>query len=428
MTALRPARITFDDDGAAHAPDFGDRYHPRIGAAAQAQHVFLAGNHLPARWAGTPGFTILETGFGLGHNFLATWDAWRRDPARGERLHFISIEAHPPTRKDLQRGHVGSPWPDLAATLHEAWPPLTPGLHALTFEGGRVRLLLALGDVQAMQRQIDASVDAYFLDGFAPDRNPAMWDRHLLQALARKARPGATAATWSVAREVHRRPARRGLRGRARPRGRRQARGHARTLGAALVGPAGAANGRRRPPGGRDRRRSGGRLGGARTGTVRLAGHGRRPPRAAGTGGLRQPGRPVPRHGACRRRRACALQPRGGTDRGAHDARLDRCRPSPRRRRRPAAPGRARRAHRGPEGTVERDRPGRRLRAVARRAAGRRARRTATGSARLVLCPGRLGRPRRAGGASAAHPGRGLPRGRRSRRTAARRRDLDPAR
>jgi tRNA 5-methylaminomethyl-2-thiouridine biosynthesis bifunctional protein len=44
---------------------------------------------LPQRWAGRRHFVILETGFGLGHNFLATWAAWRDDPQRCEDLWFV---------------------------------------------------------------------------------------------------------------------------------------------------------------------------------------------------------------------------------------------------------------------------------------------------------------------------------------------------
>src|SRR6185436_10644778 len=73
---LQPARIDFTDAAAPRAIDYGDVYHPRAGAFAQARHVFLAGNGLPRRWAGRAHFVILETGFGLGHNFLATWAAW----------------------------------------------------------------------------------------------------------------------------------------------------------------------------------------------------------------------------------------------------------------------------------------------------------------------------------------------------------------
>lgn len=202
---ITPARIDFGAGAGEppRAPEFDDLYHPWVGAAAQAQHVFLLGNGLPARWAARRCFTILETGFGLGNNFLATWDAWRRDPARCERLFFVSVERHPPTRDDLVRAHAASPWPALATALLRAWPPLVPNLHPIDFDDGRVHLLLALGDVASLLPALHLSADAFFLDGFAPARNPAMWQPRLVKALGRKAAPGATAATWSVARELH---------------------------------------------------------------------------------------------------------------------------------------------------------------------------------------------------------------------------------
>ncbi|MDP1650738.1 MAG: FAD-dependent 5-carboxymethylaminomethyl-2-thiouridine(34) oxidoreductase MnmC [Rubrivivax sp.] len=202
---ITPARIDFgaSADEPPRSPDFDDLYHPRVGAAAQARHVFLQGNGLPGRWAARRCFTILETGFGLGNNFLATWDAWRHDPARCERLFFVSVERHPPTRDDLARAHAASPWPALATALLRAWPPLVANLHPIDFDDGRVHLLLALGDVASLLPALHLSADAFFLDGFAPARNPAMWQPRLVKALGRKAAPGATAATWSVARELH---------------------------------------------------------------------------------------------------------------------------------------------------------------------------------------------------------------------------------
>jgi tRNA 5-methylaminomethyl-2-thiouridine biosynthesis bifunctional protein len=198
---IAPARIVFGD-GPPSAPDFGDVYHPRAGALEQARHVFLGGNGLPQRWQGRARFVVLETGFGLGHNFLATWAAWRDDPQRCERLWFVSIDKHPPTRDDLARALAASPLPDLARALVAAWPPLTPDLHTLAFDDGRVMLRLAFGDVAAWLPQLVLDADAFYLDGFAPDRNPAMWDAALLKQLAGRAAAGATAATWSVAREV----------------------------------------------------------------------------------------------------------------------------------------------------------------------------------------------------------------------------------
>jgi tRNA 5-methylaminomethyl-2-thiouridine biosynthesis bifunctional protein len=181
---------------------FDDIYHPREGALEQSRAVFLAGNGLPERWRSRARFTILETGFGLGNNFLATWAAWRDDPQRCERLHFVSLEKHPPTRDDLERALAPSPFAPLARQLVAAWPPRTPNLHRLTFESGRVQLLLGLGDAATLARELVARVDAFFLDGFAPARNEAMWSPPLFNALARLAAPDATAATWSAARVV----------------------------------------------------------------------------------------------------------------------------------------------------------------------------------------------------------------------------------
>ncbi|MBN8506462.1 MAG: tRNA (5-methylaminomethyl-2-thiouridine)(34)-methyltransferase MnmD, partial [Burkholderiales bacterium] len=183
---------------------YGDLFASRAGALAQAEAVFLRGNGLPERWQRRPRFTVLETGFGLGNNFLATFDAWRRDPQRCERLFFLSLDAHPVSPEDLARAHAHSPLAPWAQALQAQWPPRVPGWHRLDFEGGRVQLLLAFGDILEVLPQWQAEVDAFFLDGFAPRLNPAMWSERALAPLARLAGPGATAATWSVAADVHR--------------------------------------------------------------------------------------------------------------------------------------------------------------------------------------------------------------------------------
>jgi tRNA 5-methylaminomethyl-2-thiouridine biosynthesis bifunctional protein len=201
--AIVPAQIEFAPGAAPRASAFDDVYHPEAGALGQSEHVFLRGSGLPQRWAGARQFVVLETGFGLGNNFLATRAAWQADAARCGQLVFVSLELHPPRRDDLVRAHAMSPLRALADDLIAAWPPLTPNIHVLDFDGGQVRLLLVLGDARRLLPQLAATIDAFYLDGFTPARNPAMWDRHLIAALARLARPGATAATWSVARKLH---------------------------------------------------------------------------------------------------------------------------------------------------------------------------------------------------------------------------------
>ena len=200
--ALPPAAIRWDTHGVARSKDYGDVYASTAGAWPQAMHVFLRGNRLPERWRHTPCFTILETGFGLGTNFLATWAAWRSDPHRCRDLTFISIEKHPVTLEDLQRAHQMSPEPELVQSLIAQWPHPTANFHILEFDDGRVRLILALGDVRHVLRQVVASVDAFYLDGFAPPKNPQMWDPHLLRSLQRLAARDATLATWCAARSV----------------------------------------------------------------------------------------------------------------------------------------------------------------------------------------------------------------------------------
>lgn len=197
---ITPARIGFcgDDTQPPAAPGFNDFYPPQDGALTRARQVFIAGNALPARWQGQRQFVVLETGFGLGYNFLATWDAWQRDTQRCDRLHFIAIERHPPSVADLERAHLRSPLPALAAELLRAWPAPTANVHTMTFDGGRVTLLLALGDVAALLPALRAPVDAFFLDGFAPAHKPDMWQPRVLKALGRMAAPGATLATWTT--------------------------------------------------------------------------------------------------------------------------------------------------------------------------------------------------------------------------------------
>jgi len=204
---LIPADAAPGPDGVPYSARYGDIYHSAQGALAQAAHVFLGGNGLPGRWAGRRAFCVCETGFGLGLNFLALWQAWREDPARPGRLHVVSLEAHPFAGGDLRRlleALVPAALRPLAGQLAARWPPLVPGLHRLEFEGGALTLTLGFGRAQKLAPQLGARVDAYFLDGFAPDRNPEMWSEPLMRDLARLAAPGATAATWSSAGAVRR--------------------------------------------------------------------------------------------------------------------------------------------------------------------------------------------------------------------------------
>lgn len=226
---LRPARLERAADGTPVSSSYDDVYHSTEDGLAQARHVFLAGNDLPQRWQNRRQYTIVETGFGLGLSFLATWQAWKQDPARCDRLHFVSTELHPFSRDDLAVLHAE--WPELAelsAQLRANWPPLTSGFHHLLLDAGRVTLTLLFGDANDTLKQLVSGAgpsqaaerlsrgggdlrerggpagqaDAIYLDGFAPQKNPQLWSPALLKLVTQHAAPNATLASWCVAGEV----------------------------------------------------------------------------------------------------------------------------------------------------------------------------------------------------------------------------------
>lgn len=202
-----PERIEWLDDGTAggspYSPRFGDRYRSELGGLDQAKEVFLKGCSLPGAWADQPQWTVLETGFGLGLNFLVTWAAWKADPQRPGLLHFVSTEAFPASAEDVLRSAKTHPelLPFAEQLQAQLWG-LLPGFHRLVFEGGRVLLTLCIGDAKAMLREQSFEADSVYLDGFSPQRNPDIWDLHTFKAVARCCRRGTRVATWTIARSV----------------------------------------------------------------------------------------------------------------------------------------------------------------------------------------------------------------------------------
>ena len=198
--------VSWEGGGQPRSGRFQDVYRPAAGGLAQARDVFLRGCGLPGRWSAKPRFQILETGFGLGLNFLATWHAWATDPHRGEQLSFCSIEAFPVDPSDILRNVMGTDaiheLTALAEPLAKQWASIQPGWNTMHFADDRVRLDVLVGDVNEMLSQVRGPVDAVYLDGFAPSRNPAMWTDAVMQTLAGASLPGTTLATYTVARSV----------------------------------------------------------------------------------------------------------------------------------------------------------------------------------------------------------------------------------
>ncbi|SIN76363.1 bifunctional tRNA (5-methylaminomethyl-2-thiouridine)(34)-methyltransferase MnmD/FAD-dependent 5-carboxymethylaminomethyl-2-thiouridine(34) oxidoreductase MnmC [Salinivibrio sp. ES.052] len=210
------AKISWNDTGTPVADQFDDVYFSNHDGLAETRYVFLEQNQLPARWqiATSPRFVIAETGFGTGLNFLATWaafDKFRQDHPNAPvtQLHFISFEKYPLTVEDLTRAHQA--WPELAPyaeQLRAFYPSPLAGCQRIVLAHGQITLDLWFGDIKDWLPQVPTGpkgvVDAWYLDGFAPSKNPEMWNQALFNGMARLAREQCTCATFTAAGFVRR--------------------------------------------------------------------------------------------------------------------------------------------------------------------------------------------------------------------------------
>ncbi|MBC3764520.1 bifunctional tRNA (5-methylaminomethyl-2-thiouridine)(34)-methyltransferase MnmD/FAD-dependent 5-carboxymethylaminomethyl-2-thiouridine(34) oxidoreductase MnmC [Neptunicella marina] len=217
--SIKAADIQFNQYGTPFTDQFDDIYFSNQSGLQETEYVFFKNNQLPKRWLTFPSahFTVAETGFGTGLNFLACWQLFQQTMLRQEdnvngscalkKLHFISVEKFPLNKDDLETAL--NAWPQLTAfsqQLIEQYPDLVEGCHRLVFDN--VTLDLWFGDVAdvfpAMNNQQSGIVDAWFLDGFAPSKNPQMWSQTLFDQMSRLAKADATFATFTAAGFVRR--------------------------------------------------------------------------------------------------------------------------------------------------------------------------------------------------------------------------------
>ncbi|MFJ7286000.1 bifunctional tRNA (5-methylaminomethyl-2-thiouridine)(34)-methyltransferase MnmD/FAD-dependent 5-carboxymethylaminomethyl-2-thiouridine(34) oxidoreductase MnmC [Pseudomonas sp. NPDC099000] len=198
---LPHAQLDWDDQGRPYSRVFDDVYFSDKSGLEETRYVFLEQNGLRERFAALPDggrLVIGETGFGTGLNFLCAWQLFEQHAVAGARLHFVSVEKYPLSPPDLQRALAL--WPELkpfADQLLTQYVAIHQGFQRLILDNGRVTLTLLIGDALEQLPQLDAQIDAWFLDGFAPAKNPDMWTSELFAELARLAAPGSTISTFT---------------------------------------------------------------------------------------------------------------------------------------------------------------------------------------------------------------------------------------
>ncbi|MFV2051534.1 tRNA (5-methylaminomethyl-2-thiouridine)(34)-methyltransferase MnmD [Aliiroseovarius sp. YM-037] len=195
--ADQTAELDWKDGTTPVSRRFDDPYFSVVDGLAETRHVFLAGNGLPGRF--TSGFQIAELGFGSGLNLFATLIDWRAAKIDGP-LRFTSFEAFPMDAADMDKAL--SAFPEARAV---AGPFLTQ------WAAGQRRIetddLIAdirIGDARKTLADWNGAADAWFLDGFAPTKNPELWQADLMQTVAEHTKPGGTCATYTAAGAVRR--------------------------------------------------------------------------------------------------------------------------------------------------------------------------------------------------------------------------------
>lgn len=208
---LKPTSIRWDEKGIPYSVEFHDQYFCTENGYEEALFFAIQGNDLAQRFrdldpARNGTFVLMETGFGTGLNFCTVWELWDQLAPKNWQLHFISVELYPLSKEDVDRAL--RLWPRLALyreALHKvyAWEP---GIKTFSFPG--VQLTIVFADVVQALRQIHdhqlGIADAWFLHGFSPANNPAMWTEDVFQAMRNLSKSGTTLATFTVAGQVRR--------------------------------------------------------------------------------------------------------------------------------------------------------------------------------------------------------------------------------
>lgn len=204
MTEEPSQPLDWHEGDMPYSQQYGDHFYCREDGRLECGHVFLAGNGLPGRWADRSDFRIGELGFGTGLNFCETWRQWKLVRRPGTALHFISFELYPMKREEIDRA-LGR-WPEIRAereALVAAWPDQPAGTVEIDADD-QTRLTVVCGPALESVTAAEGGYNAWFLDGFAPSRNPDMWSLELMQALHDRTVPGGSFATYAAAGFVRR--------------------------------------------------------------------------------------------------------------------------------------------------------------------------------------------------------------------------------
>lgn len=189
---IKSTKLQWRNSATPVSTQFDDTYFSADNGLAETEHVFLAGNNLPARFASN--FHIAELGFGTGLNLLAAWRTWL---ASGQTTHlqYTSFEAYPMGIASMRKAL--SNWPELCDLAEIMLAQLASGSFEINTPTLTAKVII--GDARTTLPIWQHKADAWFLDGFSPAKNPELWESQLMQSVADHTKTGGSFATYTAA-------------------------------------------------------------------------------------------------------------------------------------------------------------------------------------------------------------------------------------
>ncbi len=202
MLTVQTPQLNFNSDGIPCSKLFADPYFSLTNPLEESQHVFLASTNIVQRWK-NQNFTIAELGFGFGINFITTFNAWRKHNPSKQNLHYVSIEKYPVQPADLTKCYEQLNIPSvLTEHLLKHYPLPIQGFHSIEFNQYNLTLTLVFGEALDCLKQCSFLADTWYLDGFAPNKNKALWTSDIAKQVYRLTCDNGTLSTYSAASEV----------------------------------------------------------------------------------------------------------------------------------------------------------------------------------------------------------------------------------
>ena len=174
--SIQKSSILISSKKGVYSRWFDDIYFDKTDGVKEKEHVYLNANDLANRIKLSDKLCIAELGFGTGLNFILTWRLWKKNRKPNSSLTYISFEKAPLSKKEMTR--VYKKFKELNDFSDQLIQKLTDNYktnRTIYFKSENINLILIYDDFSLLTN-FHFKADIWFLDGFAPSKNPEVWD------------------------------------------------------------------------------------------------------------------------------------------------------------------------------------------------------------------------------------------------------------